>query len=123
MTAPEAAVRALEQARLEALERHDVDAVESLLAADLVHVHATGQVENKQDFIAHLRALPRRTARRSLDIRIFGETAVLTGEVVNTLVRPGRTEPESISMYVTQVAHKRGDDWLFVSFQATRLPA
>lgn len=70
-TNTEAAIRALEQARLDALGRHDVDSIERLLAPDLVHVHATGLVENKAEFIAHLRALPRSTDRCTLQVRVF----------------------------------------------------
>ncbi|ABE36873.1 snoaL-like domain protein [Paraburkholderia xenovorans LB400] len=121
-TNTEAAIRALEQARLDALGRHDVDSIERLLAPDLVHVHATGLVENKAEFIAHLRALPRSTDRCTLQVRVFGDVAVLTGKVVNTVVYPGRSEPESIPMFVTQVARLCSGEWLFVSFHATRLP-
>lgn len=114
-------VRALESARLSALAAHDVDAVAALMAEDLVHIHATGAVENKDRFIEHLRQQPRRTERRSLDIRIYGDLAILTGEVVNILTRPGQTTPEEVPMVVTQVARKGASGWRFVSFHACRL--
>lgn len=114
-------VRALEYARLAALSAHDVDAVAELMAEDLVHIHATGLIEDKAMFIAHLRKQPRRTERRSLDIRVYGEVAILTGEVVNTLTRPGQAVPEDVPMAVTQVARKQAQGWRFVSFHACRL--
>lgn len=115
-------VLALENARLAALAAHDVDAVANLMAEDLVHIHATGLVENKTLFIEHLRKQPRSTARRSLDIRVYDDIAILTGEIVNTLTRPGKTEPEDVALAVTQVARKEADGWRFVSFHACRLP-
>ncbi|CAN5758246.1 hypothetical protein BH09PSE5_BH09PSE5_05690 [soil metagenome] len=113
-------VRSLEQARIDALSRHDVETVSALMAEELVHIHVTGKVENKRDFIEHLRAQPRKTERLSLDVRVYGDTAVMTGDVANTLTRPGQTTPEVVTMRVTQVAHRSAGSWKFVSFHACR---
>lgn len=117
----EAEVRHLEEKRLQALASHDVEAVGELLDDELVHVHATGRVETRDEFLEHLRVQPRLSERRSLQVRIYGDdVAVLTGEVVNTLIRPGKTLPESVAMFVTQVARKKEGLWRFVSFHACR---
>lgn len=117
----ELAVRRLEEARLAALEIHDVEAVGRLMADDLVHIHATGRVQSKPEFIEDLKTLPRRTKRLSLRVRLYGDVAVLTGDIVNTLTRAGSSAPETIPMRITQVARK--DDagcWKFSSFHACR---
>ena len=115
---------ALEQARLDALNRNDVDSVGRLMAADLVHVHATGAVQDKAQFLAGLRALPRQCLREDLQVRACGaDAAVLTGHVVNTLTRPGQDTPEQIRMMVTLVARRAEGAWRFVSFHACRAPA
>ncbi|MES2534280.1 MAG: nuclear transport factor 2 family protein [Pseudomonadota bacterium] len=121
MNSPEQEVRLLEQTRLEKLAANDFDAVGQLMSEDLVHVHGTGKVEDKTAFLASLRLLPRRTERRSLHVRVFGDVAVLTGEVVNTLTRPGQTAPESIPMMVTQVVRREAGCWRFVSFHASKI--
>jgi ketosteroid isomerase-like protein len=57
--------------------------------------------------------------RQDLLVRVFGDTAVMTGGIVNRMHAPGGGE-RTIDGVVTQVLH-RGDDgqWRFVSFQMT----
>lgn len=117
----EAEVRALEERRLAALEANDVDAVGQLMSEDLVHIHATGAVQDKAAYLAQLAQLPRTTRRESLALRVYGKTAVLTGNVETTLKRAPNLPAESHSMVVTQVATKQAEQWLFVSFHATRV--
>ena len=117
----EAEIQALEVTRLVALAENNVEAVGQLMADDLVHVHATGAVQNKAEYLAQLAELPRTTQRTSLSVRTYGEVAVLTGQVVNTIKRAPHMPAESIPMAVTQVAHRQAGRWTFVSFHATRL--
>lgn len=122
MSTIENEIRALEAARIDALQRNDVPAVAALMDDDLVHIHATGLTENFEQFVAGLRALPRSPARHSLQVRVYGEDiAVLTGEISNTVLRPGKTEPETARVMVTQVARRRPDGWKFVSFHASKI--
>lgn len=111
---------ALEHARLEALDQQDVAAVGALMDPELIHIHATGRVDDLDAFLAGLRSLPRKTRRISLTIRIYGDTAVLTGEVVTAVFRSAQTAPEEISMMVTQVARRREGRWVFWSFHASK---
>ena len=117
----EAEVQALEATRLTALAATDVEAVGQLMAEDLVHIHATGAVQNKAQYLAQLAELPRTTQRTSLTVRTYGDVAVLTGQVVNILKRAPDLPSESSRMVVTQVAHRKAERWTFVSFHATRL--
>jgi len=115
-------VRALEAVRIDALQRNDIPAVAALMDDDLVHIHATGLTENLEQFLAGLRALPRSPQRNSLKVRVYGnDVAVLTGELANTVLRPGKTEPETMLVMTTQVAVRRKDGWKFVSFQASKI--
>ena len=116
-------VLALEQSRLDALNRHDIDSVGRLMSADLVHVHATGVVEDLAQYLAGLRALPRQSQREDLRVRPCGDqAAVVTGHVVNTLTRPGQATPEQSRLMVTLVARREVDAWRYVSFHACRAP-
>jgi ketosteroid isomerase-like protein len=117
-------VVALEKARLDALDRNDIDAIAQMMSEDLVHVHATGMVENRAQYLDGLRALPRRTKRENLHIILCGDqAAVLTGNVVNSLTRPGQTTLEQTRLIVTLVARREEGIWRFVSFHACRTPA
>ena len=116
-------VRAIEHARLDALNRNDLEAVGRLMSADLVHVHATGAVENLAQYLAGLRALPRQSRREDMHILACGEqAAVITGHVVNTLTRAGQTVSEQTRLMVTLVARREPGGWRFVSFHACRAP-
>ncbi|MGD9944489.1 MAG: SgcJ/EcaC family oxidoreductase [Burkholderiaceae bacterium] len=121
MSTIENEIRALEAARVDALQRNDVQAVAALMDEDLIHIHATGRTENYEQFVAGLQSLPRSPTRESLHVRVYGnDVAVLTGEIINTVFRPGKPEPEIIRAMVTQVARRRPDGWKFVSFHASK---
>ena len=116
-------IQALEAARLAALNDNDLDSVGRLMSADLVHVHATGLVEDRAEYLAGLRKLPRRSRREDLHVRACGEqAAVVTGHVVNTLTRPGEAAPEQSRLMVTLVARREDGAWRYVSFHACRAP-
>ena len=53
--------------------------------------------------------------------QMLQDIAVLTGEISNTGLRPGKTEPETARVMVTQVARRRPDGWKFVSFHASKI--
>lgn len=115
------AVLAAEDARQQALLRLDLDALDALTEDSLVHIHAPGLVHGKAQLLEHVatRQAYLGMRRRDLNVRLFGDTAVLTGELVNTLRSPDGGE-RTLAGVVTQVLH-RGEDgaWRFVSFQMT----
>jgi hypothetical protein len=53
-------------------------------------------------------------------IRIYGDTAIMTGRQVNHERING--EPLIVKLFVTQVARRIDGRWKFVSMHATRLP-
>jgi len=120
MTA-QAQLLALEASRLEALERNDVEAVLRLMWGDLVHVHATGKIDNIDAYNEGLRQLPRKTQRMTLQVKqLTDDVAILYGDVVNSVIRLGTTQPDIVPMTVTQVAVRRGGEWRFSLFHASR---
>jgi ketosteroid isomerase-like protein len=116
-------VLALEQARLDPLNKSDLDAVKELMSDRLVHIHATGAVEDRNQYIDGLRRLPRKTRRDDdICVRLCGnDVAILTGVIVNTLTRAGESAPQDVRLVVTQVAQRESGIWRFVSFHACRL--
>ena len=107
---------ALEARRRAALAAGDAAALAELVSDDYVHCHSTGLAHDKAQMIAHMVANPRRVAPRTPQVRVYGDVAVLTGEMTNVNPATG----DQVSLFVTQVARRFGDGWRFVSFHASR---
>jgi hypothetical protein len=80
----------------------------------LVRQRLRGVLQDKPEKLAYTAAEPR-TPR----VRIFGDTAIFTGEMVNRVEKQG-AEPTMSRLFVTQVASRILGEWKFVSFQSTR---
>ena len=119
--AGEAEVALLEEHRRAALAAGDIEALGELIADDYVHVHATALVHDKAASLNHVRKSPRTVAPRSPKIRVYGDFAILTGEMVNIVPGAGSAEPTRTRLYATQIARKSGGKWKFVSFHTTRI--
>lgn len=117
---------ALEGERREALVADDPDRLARLLAEDLVHVHTTGVVHNKQELLEHAGTFLAylNVERSNLQVRrLSSEAAVMTGMMTNTIRFRASGETAVVQAYVTQVWVLRDKRWQIASFQATRLPA
>ena len=75
-----------------------------------------GRLEDKPTYLAGLKGRPRKTERRDLKVRVYGDVAVMTGLMINT---PASGEP--VEAMVTQTWVKNGSRWQVVAFQASRL--
>ncbi|WP_306233971.1 DUF4440 domain-containing protein [Agrococcus beijingensis] len=118
-----AALRAVEERRLQALLEGDLDTLDDLFDASLVHIHAPGLSHTKQQLLEHV-AMRRPylgTSRGELTIRLVGDVAIMTGELVNRL-RTKEGGERTLGGVATQVL-VRADDaalgWRFLSFQMT----
>ena len=120
--AGEAEVALLEERRRAALAAGDIDALSELISDDYVHVHGTALVHDKAAILDYIRKTPRTVAPHSPKIRVYGDFAVMTGEMVNITPGSGGAEPTKTKLYATQVARKSDGKWKFVSFQTTRIP-
>jgi Domain of unknown function (DUF4440) len=120
MSNDSAALLELEKCRLKAMNESDPVALLELLGDDHVHVMANGFVTDKGGVAASLRSIPRVVEPREPMIRIYGDTAVMTGSQVNHEQING--ESRTIKLFVTQVARRIDGRWKFVSMQATRIP-
>lgn len=114
-----------EAARRQALVERDFTTLESLFADDLVYIHSIGNVQDKASYLAYVRG-PMSFAsieRGPLRVRVYGELAVMTGEMINTLAVPDLPAPVLVKALVTQVWCRGAAGWQMVNFQATRIPA
>lgn len=115
----------LEATRRKALVERDFTTLATLFADDLVYVHSVGNVQDKPTYLAYVQG-PMSFAsieRGPLRVRAYGEVAVMTGEMINTLAGPDLPAPVVVKALVTQVWRNGAAGWQMVHFQATRLPA
>mgnify|MGYP002635415105 CR=1 FL=1 len=108
------AVLAREEQRCQAISNQRWEELESLLTDDLTHVHMLGRQEDKAAYLAGVRNNPRTVTRKDLQVRVYADTAVITGAMTNT--REGREDHAR----VTQVWVRKDGQWYQAAFQASR---
>ena len=117
-------ILALEKERAEALVAGNISRMSEMVSDDLVHIHASGRVEDKAAYLEGLRSRFRflRVHRPRLDVRVFGDTAVVTGplELLLTILATG--QEHAMNAYATHVWVRRDQRWQLASFQATNVP-
>lgn len=114
---------ARETARQEALIAADFEALDRILADDLIHVHGGGNVDTKAQYCDLLKTLFSFMAieRKSPDIRFLGDAALMTGEMTQTVRLNAGGETKTIRAFGTQIWAMRGGAWQQVLYQATEI--
>ena len=114
----EADVLDLENRRCAAISSHDFDGLRGLLADDYMHVFGNGVIRDKEEYVQTVTVSPRVPERSNMVVRVYGDTAVLVGDLLNTITREdGRVDV--VDAVATQVAVRKGGKWQFVSCQLT----
>lgn len=116
-------VLAAEDARYAAQTGDDFSTLERLFADDLVYIHSSALVDNKQSYIESLRngSVKYVTMKRSdVRVRLFGCVAAITG-LGNFDVRLN-DKPLSVEVRFHSVWARRDGKLQFISWQATRTP-
>jgi ketosteroid isomerase-like protein len=120
----EQAVRNLERLYAEAVTRQDVATLDRILADDFIATSSRGEVRNKSHEIDDIKPNPDYALEAfkldDLNVRIFGEMAIITGRSTLKAGYKGQSSP-SLFRY-TRVYAKRKGRWQVVSQQLTRLP-
>lgn len=119
-----AAVLAAEHRRHQALLADDLAALAEVLADDLSITHTRGLTQNKAELLDYIRNEMRFTAveRASTQVRLYGDVAVMTGEVTNVAVGRKRGDIVEVRSQTLQVWHRSAAGWKMVALQATALP-
>lgn len=114
-----------ERLRRVALVEENHQQVERLFADDLVYVHTTGLIHNKADYLAYARDVVRYVdvQRDQLEVRLYGDTAVMTGFQTNTMQKRSDTTVIKGEGFVTQVWVHGAQGWQMSSFHGSRLPS
>jgi hypothetical protein len=123
MSRTEAAVIAAESLRFRAQVEKDVAALQSLLADDLGYTHSSGVRQNKGEYISDIAS--GKTVYKSVDasnqqVRIYGNTAVVTGTVKVSVTSAG--VDRVAELLYTDVHVQRGGRWQLVAWQSTTKP-
>ncbi|EQB04258.1 hypothetical protein L288_14360 [Sphingobium quisquiliarum P25] len=112
--------------RRAALIAQDRHALEDLLADDLIHVHASGAVQNKGEFLTYALEVMRFVdiAQHEAAVRPAGDNgAIVSGAVTTSLMRRATGEQLTSRTFATQVWRREsGGLWRQVAYHATRLP-
>jgi ketosteroid isomerase-like protein len=119
----EEAVRKAERDRFAAMLKADVVALDKMLGADLTYTHGDSRVIDKAQFIADFKtgAFKYVTIEpNDMKVRIFGDTAVVTGGAGMHVVSNG--VDANIKIRYTDVHVKRNGSWQMVAWEATRVP-
>ena len=113
----------LEQQRMHAMMDADAETLNRVLADDLTYVHTTAALDSKESFIGALSsgALNYESiASTDAQVRVYGDTAVVTGNGDVRVTSNGRRNRFSIRY--TDVYAQRDGRWQMVAWQATRMP-
>lgn len=114
----------LENARCRALVDGDIGALEELVDDQLVHIHATGQVDDKSAYLRLVETAIRflRVERQQdFHVQVHSDIAVATGRLVQSIEFRATAERREMDVITTQVWLRRGNTWRQISFQATNL--
>ena len=109
----------LEDRRIEAMTKGDVQTLGEILADDLIYTHSTARIDTKSSFIEAIssgRSNYRSVEREDVKVCQFGDSAAVTGHA-KFHVGDNRFETRFIDVYA-----KRNGAWQMVAWQSTKMP-
>ncbi len=116
----EARIEQLERDRQDAFVRGDIDALDRETAPDYTTINGSGKLSTKPQMMESLRQKKTKVLSVKLDdlkARVYGDTAVLTGDYRDVHVRDG-VQSETHALF-TRVFVKSGGRWQAVAYQQT----
>jgi Domain of unknown function (DUF4440) len=110
----ETALNKLETQRCALLMNGDADGLAPLLADNLVHIHLSGHADDKANYLYGVRNKYtfKGLSRGPLKIRVFGEAAVMTGALTQTLLVRESGSVMEVTAMTTQVWNRQGDRYV-----------
>ena len=124
-TSEEASIKQAEERRCAVLMAGDHEALAAMLAEDLVHIHLTGQIDGKAAYLGGVREKYafRDIARGPLNIRLYGDIAVMTGSLTQKVEVKSTGAVIDVKAVTTQTWLRAGDGWLLNTCHNAALPA
>jgi ketosteroid isomerase-like protein len=111
---------ALENAWDQAVEERDSQALEMILAPELVYVEYDGSLMGKAQYLAAIRSpmvRPARVASDSMTVHIYGDIALVTGVYRESGVKEGRSY--TLHERFTDTWIRRAGSWMCLASQST----
>ena len=118
--ADEEQIKQLERDRQDAFIRNDVNTLDRDTADDYTTINGSGKLSTKPQMMQNLRQAKTKVLSVKLDdlkARIYGDTAVLTGDYRDVNVREG-VQRETHALF-TRVFVKKNGHWQAVAYQQT----
>ena len=106
-------ILALERRRCEALTSADVAALAEIVSDDLIHIHGNGHIDGKADYLAGVdsKYIFHRIERGDLDVRIYGDFAVVVGPLEQTVEVRGVDKRNEIKALPSQTWIRTPEGW------------
>lgn len=116
-----AEIARLENERCRALVAADLDALDGLVADDVIHIHANGKVDDKPAYLALVRDQIAflEASREGLAVRVQGDMAVAVGRLLQSIEMRATGERIDMDVMTTQAWRRDDGGWRQVTFQAT----
>ena len=118
------AVTRLEEERLSALIHADLSTIERLYHRDMIHIHSSARIEDRNDFIESVKTGRVKFAffgSSNTRTRIYEGVALITGNITTQVEVQGH--PRTVRAIFSSTWIKDGDNWRFLSWQSTPVPA
>lgn len=112
-------VRSHEDRRFAAMVAGDSAALDQLLGDDLIYTHSSASLDSKASLVDGIKTgkfAYRNITRQDEKIRLYGESAVVTGRAVIELAA------RTLNVRYVDVWVKRGSGWQMVAWQSTLIP-
>jgi len=106
-------ILALEKRRCTALTARDLGTLRGLMADDLVHIHGNGAIDNKAGYLegVETKYVFHRVERSDLNVRVYGDVAVVIGLLDQTVSVRGVDKMNHIKAITTQTWVRTGAGW------------
>jgi ketosteroid isomerase-like protein len=117
------AIIELDRKRMAASVAKDYDALNDLIADDLIYTHSSARIDTKQSLIDAMRSGSTvYTAMTPVDVvaQDLGDAVVLTGVCAISVLSGGK--PNSFRVRFIDVYAQRDGGWRMVTWQSTKLP-
>jgi len=118
-----AEVIALDRKRMDASCSLDYDALDKLIADDLIYTHSNARQDTKASLIGNMKegkTVYQKIETSDVVAQDLGDAVVLTGVAQITVLSGGK--PNSFGVRFLDVYAKRNGNWQMVTWQSTRTP-
>ena len=105
---------AVQQERFAAAIAQDVSALEQMVAEEIRYCHTTGAVDTGRINWLEVNS-------SSMEARLYGDVAIIAGEVHQKITVGGRGEPINMHIRTIDVYVKRSGRWQLTEFQASNV--